>query len=150
VFRIHAGIISLWLTAEPSALEAQQYAIETYAGGAPGLPTGAISIAVDPSGNLYFADGYGFNTNPARSNSVFKIDRGGLITRFAGGGGFPYRIALLRVHLGIDRGPRGQCFRRRWRVRRGRPLFAMYSQVLPGGHRYDDCRWASTRLSDRQ
>src|SRR5262245_41088066 len=82
--RIHAGVFSLWLTAGLAALDAQQYTISTYAGGAPPSPMAAISMASDPSGNLYFVDGYGYTSNPARSNSVFRIDPGGSITRFAG------------------------------------------------------------------
>ena len=66
------------------AVDAQRYEISTYAGGAPASATAAISMAADPSGNLYFVDGYGYTSSPARSNSVFKIDPSGLITRFAG------------------------------------------------------------------
>src|SRR5688572_22054247 len=84
MFRIHAGVILLWLTAGPVAINAQQYTISTYAGGAPASPTAAISMAADPSGNLYFVDGYGYTSNPLRSASVFRIDPSGVITRFAG------------------------------------------------------------------
>jgi NHL repeat-containing protein len=67
-----------------AAVHAQSYGISTYAGGAPASATAAISMAADPSGNLYFVDGYGYTSGPARSNSVFKIDPSGAITRFAG------------------------------------------------------------------
>ena len=82
--RIHARIVFLCLTAGLAAINAQQYSISTYAGGAAASPTAAISIAADPAGNLYFVDGYGYTSNPSRSNSVFKIDPTGRITRFAG------------------------------------------------------------------
>src|SRR5215469_536937 len=62
----------------------QQYVISTYAGGAPAAPTAAIALAADASGNVYFVDGYGYQATPARSNSVFKIDPSGSITRIAG------------------------------------------------------------------
>jgi sugar lactone lactonase YvrE len=84
MFRIHVGFCSLWLTAGLASAGAQQYGISTYAGGAAVSPSAAISMAADPSGNLYFADGYGYSNSPARSNSVFKIDPSGVITRFAG------------------------------------------------------------------
>jgi hypothetical protein len=80
--RIHVGVISLLFTR--LAVDAQRYGISTYAGGAPASATAAISIAADPSGNLYFVDGDGYTSGPARSNSVFKIDPSGFITRFAG------------------------------------------------------------------
>src|SRR5689334_17478520 len=82
MYHIHGGLISVWLTAGLFALDAQQYTKSTYAGGAPAGPMAAMSMALDPSGNLYFVDGYGFSNNPARSNSVFKIDAGGLMSRF--------------------------------------------------------------------
>ncbi len=44
----------------------------------------AISLTADPSGNVYFVDGFGYTSGSARSNSVFKIDPNGVITRFAG------------------------------------------------------------------
>ena len=67
-----------------TAVDAQQYIISTYAGGAPGSPTAAIAMAADAQGNVYFVDGYGYTLAPARSNSVFKIDPSGSITRIAG------------------------------------------------------------------
>ncbi|MDZ4797646.1 MAG: hypothetical protein SGI92_05750 [Bryobacteraceae bacterium] len=82
--RIRVLVVSLLLSAALAAADAQQYGISTYAGGAPAPPMAAVSMAADPSGNLYFVDGYGFTSNPARSNSVFKIDSSGFITRFAG------------------------------------------------------------------
>ena len=84
MFRTRLGVVSLWLTAALAAADAQRYVISTYAGGAPGPPSAALSIATDISGNLYFVDGYGDNSAPARSNSVFKIDPRGVITRVAG------------------------------------------------------------------
>src|SRR6187431_1633414 len=83
--RIPVGrLVSLLSTVGLAALGAQQYGISTYAGGAPASPMAAISMATDPSGNLYFVDGYGYTSGPARSNSVFRIDGSGFITRFAG------------------------------------------------------------------
>jgi sugar lactone lactonase YvrE len=41
-------------------------------------------MGADASGNLYFADGDGITLSPGRSNSVFKIDPSGSITRVAG------------------------------------------------------------------
>jgi sugar lactone lactonase YvrE len=67
-----------------TAVDAQQYEISTYAGGAPASPTAAIALAADASGNVYFVDGYGYNHAAGRSNSVFKIDPSGSITRLAG------------------------------------------------------------------
>lgn len=84
MFRIHVGFCSLWFTAGLAVVDAQQYGISTYAGGAAASPSAAISMAADPFGNLYFADGYGYSNGPARSNSVYKIDPRGVITRFAG------------------------------------------------------------------
>ena len=82
--RTHVGVISLLFTVGLAAVDAQRYEISTYAGGAPASAMAAISMAADPSGNLYFVDGYGYTSGPARSNSVFKIDPSGFITRFAG------------------------------------------------------------------
>src|SRR6476469_7151407 len=82
--RIQVGVISWLLTAGLAAVDAQQYGISTYAGGAPASPSAAISMAADPSGNLYFVDGFGYTSGPARSNSMFKIDANGFITHFAG------------------------------------------------------------------
>ena len=41
-------------------------------------------MAADASGNVYFVDGYGYERAAGRSNSVFKIDPSGSITRIAG------------------------------------------------------------------
>ena len=82
--RTHVGVISLLFTVGLAAVDAQWYGISTYAGGAPASATAAISMAADPSGNLYFVDGDAYTSGPARSNSVFKIDPSGFITRFAG------------------------------------------------------------------
>ncbi len=83
--RIHVGrLVSLLSTVGLAALDAQQYGISTYAGGGPASPMAAISMATDPSGNLYFVDGDGYTNVPARSNSVFRIEASGFITRFAG------------------------------------------------------------------
>jgi hypothetical protein len=81
---IHVWVISSLFTAGLVAVDAQQYSISTYAGGAPPSPSAVLSMAADASGNLYFVDGYGYTGGPARSNSVFKIDPSGSITRFAG------------------------------------------------------------------
>src|SRR5204862_8170411 len=69
-----------------SAVSAQQYAISTYAGGAPPLAApvqgtsvsiGApISVAADEKDNIYFAS--------PDLNAVFKLDPSGLLTRVAG------------------------------------------------------------------
>jgi sugar lactone lactonase YvrE len=72
------------LGASLTAADAQQYLISTYAGGAPASPLAAIALAADAQGNVYFADGYGYTHGPAPSNSVFKIDSSGSITRIAG------------------------------------------------------------------
>ena len=65
------------MVALPSSSEAQQYNIFTYAGGTPLAPYAAVAIAADRSANIYFAD-------PISSNSVFKVDPAGAITRIAG------------------------------------------------------------------
>ena len=70
-----------------TVLNAQQYRISTYAGGAPANPAAAVSIATDPAGNLYFVDGNGtggLSGAIAVSHSVFKIDPAGAVTRIAG------------------------------------------------------------------
>jgi sugar lactone lactonase YvrE len=91
-----------------TAVDAQQYTISTYAGGAPAPPMAAIALAVDAQKNVYFVDGYGFNGLLARSNSVFKIDPSGSITRIAGnsrtgfsGDGGPAASASLYSPLGV-------------------------------------------------
>jgi hypothetical protein len=115
--RIHVGAIFLLLTAGPAPVDAQQYGISTYAGGAPASPSAAISMATDPSGNLYFVDGYGYTSVPARSNSVFKIDASGIITRFAGnsrtgfsGDGSQAAIASLTVPRAVAADSAGNVF----------------------------------------
>jgi sugar lactone lactonase YvrE len=75
---------TLSCTAALTAAQGQQYVISTYAGGAPASPSAAIALAADGSGNVYFVDGYGYQRTPARSNSVFKIEPSGSITRIAG------------------------------------------------------------------
>src|SRR5690242_5848324 len=102
-FVIHALLGTAYLL----AAEAPQYVISTYAGGTPALPTAAIALARDSGGNVYFVDGIGIDRVPALSNSVFKIDSAGAITRvagnsrtgFSGDGGPATSSALL--------GPRG-------------------------------------------
>lgn len=74
----------LWSAAAQTSTNAQQYMISTYAGDAPVPPAAAISMAADGSGNLYFVDGDGLTFAPGSSNSVFKIDPSGSITRIAG------------------------------------------------------------------
>jgi trimeric autotransporter adhesin len=86
LLRICVGL-ALLLTAGVTAVDTQQYVISTYAGGAPALPTAALSMAADANGNLYFVDGYGYGgyfRTAALSNSVFKIDPNGVVTRIAG------------------------------------------------------------------
>ena len=66
------------------SLWAQQYVISTYAGGAP-LPTpvaavsvpvaGPTNVVVDAAGNSYFTS----------SNSIFKLDQNGVLTRMVAG-----------------------------------------------------------------
>jgi uncharacterized protein (TIGR03437 family) len=65
-------------------LKAQQYVVSTLAGGAPyptpapalSIPVIPVGIAVDPTGNVYFASHL----------SVFKRDSSGTVTRIAGNG----------------------------------------------------------------
>jgi hypothetical protein len=90
------------------ATTAQQYVISSYAGGAL-FPTPVqgtavsigepISVAADHSGNIYFA-------SPGL-NAVFKLDPGGMLTRFAGtskpgysGDGGPAVDAQLNLFFG--------------------------------------------------
>jgi sugar lactone lactonase YvrE len=80
-------VVIRWAVLSVAALtsaNAQQYVISTYAGGAPASPLAAIAMAADAQGNVYFADGYGYTRGSAPSNSVFKIDPSGSITRIAG------------------------------------------------------------------
>ncbi len=97
-----------------SAASAQQYAISTYAGGAPTLAApvqgtsvsiGApISVAADEKGNVYFAS--------PDLNAVFKLDPSGLLTRIAGtskrgysGDGGPATEAQLNLIFGNSAAP---------------------------------------------
>jgi trimeric autotransporter adhesin len=66
-----------------SGASVQQYAISTFAGGAPPpTPSAAVTlsisrpvdVAADTSGNVYFTS----------SNCVFKLDQNGVLTRVAG------------------------------------------------------------------
>src|SRR5215472_14186555 len=77
--------LSLWLlsTAIVVPVDAQQYVISTYAGGAPpptpilgvDAPFGpALGVAADAAGNVYFPSLY----------CVFKLDLNGELTRIAG------------------------------------------------------------------
>jgi hypothetical protein len=68
---------------------AQQYVISTIAGGAPPpTPAPAVSVsiggpqgvAVDAAGNAYFTS----------SNSIFKLDQSGVLTRVAGNSRYGY------------------------------------------------------------
>jgi sugar lactone lactonase YvrE len=100
-----------------NVVHGQQYVISTYAGGAPASPTGAIALAADASGNVYFVDGYGYERAPARSNSVFKIDPSGSITRIAGnsrtafsGDGGPGTSASLYSPLAVAADRAGNVF----------------------------------------
>jgi hypothetical protein len=108
---------ALLSTATLTAVHGQQYVISTYAGGAPAPPTAAIALAADAAGNVYFVDGYGFQATPARSNSVFKIDPSGSITRFAGnsrtgfsGDGGPATSASLYSPLAVAADRAGNVF----------------------------------------
>ncbi len=85
LFRTCVGV-ALLFTAGVTAVDAQQYIISTYAGGAPALPTAAQNITTDASGSVYFVDGsgHGYYSGPALSNTVFKIDPSGRVTRIAG------------------------------------------------------------------
>jgi len=99
------------------AVDAQQYGISTYTGGVPGPPSAAFSIAADPFGNLYFVDGHRYNFAPSQSNSVFKIDPSGFITRVAGNSrtgfsrdGAPAMSASLTSPRGVTADSAGNVF----------------------------------------
>src|SRR5205085_12336621 len=95
---------------------AQQYVISTIAGGAPPstpLPANRTSIgdparvAVDAAGNVYFAS----------LHSIFKVDAGGTLTRFAGNGragnsgdGGPASAAQLNFPMGMAMDAAGNLF----------------------------------------
>src|ERR1043165_9842556 len=74
-----------WFFLSAVSVLAQPYNITTIAGGTP-PPTPAMAtsssigdpprVAVDSAGNIYFASVY----------SIFKVDRGGVLTRIAGTG----------------------------------------------------------------
>ena len=98
-----------------SSVAAAQYVISTYAGGVP-LPTPspgvgaaigiASGVAADAAGNVYFAS--------SSLNSVFKLDRSGVMTRVAGnsrpgysGDGGPATSARLTLHTPYDSLPTG-------------------------------------------
>jgi len=92
-----------------ATVAAQQYVISTYAGGAPpATPAPAVDvsigsasgIATDATGNVYFAS--------SDLNSVFKLDRSGVLTRVAGnsrpgysGDGGPATSARLQLGTGF-------------------------------------------------
>jgi uncharacterized protein (TIGR03437 family) len=65
-----------------ASIQAQQYVISTYAGGAPprspvsglNIVITPLSMAADTQGNVYFVS----------ANCVFKLDRSGIVTRVAG------------------------------------------------------------------
>src|SRR5450631_383672 len=95
---------------------AQQYVISTIAGGAP-PPTPAVArsasigdptrLATDAAGNVYFGS----------LHSVFKVDAGGTLTRFAGnaragnsGDGGPAAAAQLNFPMGIAVDAAGNVF----------------------------------------
>ena len=71
MFRTRIAINWAVLIGAATTIDAQQYVISTYAGGAPASPLAAISLAADAQGNVYFADGYGYTRGAAPSNSVF-------------------------------------------------------------------------------
>src|SRR5436853_7535085 len=95
---------------------AQQYVISTIAGGVPPatpLPAARASVgdpvrvAVDNAGNVYFAS----------LHSIFKVDPGGMLTRFAGtgragnsGDGGPASAAQLNFPMGMAIDAAGNLF----------------------------------------
>src|SRR5260370_15414260 len=95
---------------------AQQYVISTIAGGAPpptpaSAPAASIGdptrLATDAAGNVYFGS----------LHSVFKVDAGGTVTRFAGNGragnsgdGGPAAAAQLSFPMGIAVDSAGNVF----------------------------------------
>ena len=104
-------------TAALTAADTSQYVISTYAGGVPSLPLAAIALAADSHGAVYFVDGYGYTQGVAPSNSVFKIDSSGSITRIAGnsrtafsGDGGPGANASLNSPLAVAVDRRGNVF----------------------------------------
>jgi sugar lactone lactonase YvrE len=107
---------TLWNAAALIAADTPHYIISTYAGGAPAPPTAALSLSADGRGNVYFVDGLGF-AGPARSNSVFRIDASGSITRIAGnsrtgfsGDGGPGASASLNYPLAAAADRAGNVF----------------------------------------
>jgi len=112
--RTARAVIGLVLLTTSALIAADnpQYVISTYAGGAPLLPLAAIALAADSHGAVYFVDGYGYTQGVAPSNSVFRIDSSGSITRIAGnsrtafsGDGGPGASASLNspVAVAVDR-----------------------------------------------
>lgn len=82
--RSGAGIALLGFLLAGGAAVAQQYVISTYAAGAPPpTPVTALNASIgyvtavgaDEAGNVYFISSL---------NCVFKVDRNGTLTRFAG------------------------------------------------------------------
>src|SRR6476660_2859932 len=116
--RIQVAIGCLLLnTAALRAADARPFVISTYAGGAPAPPLAALAMAADAGGNVYFVDGYGYERAAARSNSVFKIDPSGSITRIAGnsrtgfsGDGGPATSAALYSPLAVAADNAGNVF----------------------------------------
>ena len=109
-----SGHLALGLLLFASVTAAQQYAISTYAGGAPPLAApiqgtsvsiGApISVAADERGNEYFAS--------PDLNAVFKLDASGVLTRIAGnskrgysGDGGPATAANMNLVFGNASAP---------------------------------------------
>jgi len=116
--RVQVAIGCLLLNAAAlRGADARPYVISTYAGGAPAPPLAAMAMAADASGNVYFVDGYGYERAAALSNSVFKIDPSGSITRIAGdsrtgfsGDGGPATSAALYSPLAVAADNAGNVF----------------------------------------
>jgi serine/threonine-protein kinase len=85
-----ATVLLFMCVAIVARAQGQQYVISTYAGGGPpSTPTPGLymwfgfaqSVAADRAGNIYFTAGWAGSLN-----CVFKLDGGGIVTRFAGTG----------------------------------------------------------------
>jgi hypothetical protein len=107
---VRTEIVAFCAVALLASAEAQPYTIFTYAGGTPLPPSVAVTLAADRSGNIYFAD-------PIGSNSVFKADAAGAITRVAGnsrtafsGDGGPAIDASLNSPRSVTVDPAGNLY----------------------------------------
>ena len=112
--RIATMSLVLAASAAPAPAPAQQYVISTFAGGGP-LPARAqamdasigsvLGIAMDTAGNVYFSS--------SEFNAIFKLDPGGVLTRFAGNGRAGYRRWRTRRERATERPARRGRGRRR-------------------------------------